>query len=154
MSLMKIALFAIALVTTVTFFTLYRNGANLLEPPGFSERLKTFLTTHTAATKDNHEFKELRAPVYNVDAETLYERVIYAATALGWQVISHDSDNLNVNFLVRSPVFLFEDDVYVQVRLVDSNSASLYVQSSSRKAGADFAANSGHIQALLKKMTQ
>jgi uncharacterized protein (DUF1499 family) len=154
MSFMKIALFAIALVTAVTFFTLYRNGANLLEPPGFTERLKTFLTTHTAATKDNHEFKELRAPLYNVDAETLYERVIYAATALGWQVISHDSDNLNVNFLVRSPVFLFEDDVYVQVRLVDSNTASLYIQSSSRKAGADFAANSGHIQALLKKMTQ
>jgi len=151
-SLIKIALYAIALAIAVTFFTLYRNGANLLEPPGFTERLKTFLTTHTAATRDNHEFKELRTPVYNVDAGTLYDRVIYAATELGWQVVSHDSDNLNVNFLVRSPVFLFEDDVYVQVRLIDASNSTLYIQASSRKGGADFAANSGHIQALLKKM--
>jgi uncharacterized protein (DUF1499 family) len=148
----KIAVFTITLVLGVTFFTLYRNGANLFEPPGFTPRLKTFLSTHTASTKDNHEFNELRTPVYSVDAETLYDRVIYAATELGWQVISHDSDNLNVNFLVRSPVFLFEDDVYVQVRLIDDSHSSLYVQASSRKAGADFAANSGHIQALLKKM--
>ena len=154
MTVIKIAVFTITLVLGVTFFTLYRNGANLFEPPGFSERLKTFLTTHTAATKDNHEFKELRTPIYRVDAETLYERVIYAATDLGWQVIAHDRDNQNVSFLVRSPVFLFEDDVYVQVRLVDSSHSSMYVQSSSRKAGADFAANSGHIQALLKKMTK
>jgi uncharacterized protein (DUF1499 family) len=153
MTVIKIAVFTLSLVLGVTFFTLYRNGANLLEPPGFTVRLKTFLTTHTAATKDNHEFKELRTPVYSVDAETLYDRVIYAATDLGWQVISHDSDNLNVNFLVRSPVFLFEDDVYVQVRLIDDSHSSLYVQASSRKAGADFAANSGHIQALLKRMT-
>lgn len=154
MAVIKIAVFAIVLVVGVMFFTLHRNGANLFEPPGFSERLKTFLTTHVAATKDDHAFKELRTPVYNVDAEALYDRVIYAATELGWQVISHDKDNQNVNFLVRSPIFLFEDDVYVQVKFVDSSHSSLYVQSSSRKAGADFAANSGHIQSLLKKMTK
>lgn len=152
MTVIKIVVFIISLLLAATFFTLVRNGANLFEPPGFSERLLTFLTTHTAMTKDDHAFAELRTPVYNVDANALYQRVIYAATALGWQVISHDSDNQNVNFLVRSPIFLFEDNVYVQVKSIGPVSSSLYVQSTSRKAGGDFAANSGHIQRLLKKI--
>lgn len=152
MTVIKIAVFAITLVVGVMFFTLYKNGAHLFDAPGFAYRLTTFLSTNSAMTTDDHAFKELRTPVYSVNAEDLYKRVIYAATELGWEVIVHDSDNQNVNFVVRSPVFLFEDDVYVQVQFIDMDHSSLYIQSSSRKGGADFAANSGHIQALMKKM--
>ena len=140
------------MVTGIVFFTLYKNDANLFQQPGFGKRLTTFLTTNSAATSDNHIFEELRTPVYQVDAETLYKRVTLAASQLSWEVLATDIENQNANFVAHSPVFLFEDDVYVQVQFIDMNKSSLYMQSSSRKGRADLAANSSHIQALIKKL--
>lgn len=152
MTVIKIAVFIVLLVIGIVFFTLYRNDANLFHEPGFSDRLVTYFTTNTAATSDNHKFEELRTPVYELNSEELYERVIFAATELGWEVVAPDSDNQNVIFVVRSPIFLYEDDVYVQVQFIDTEKSSLHIQSSSRKGKADLAANSGHIQALIKKI--
>jgi len=154
MWLLKLILFVIVLVIGITFFTLYRNGANLFEEPGVTKRLGVFLKTHSASTSDNHDFSELRTPVFDVDDKKLYQRVLNAGSELGWGVIAHDSDALNANFVVRSPVFLFEDDVYVQVKPIDEKQSSLYVQSSSRTGRADFAANSGHIQLLIDRLKQ
>ncbi len=152
MTLIKVAVSIIVLVVGIVFFTLYKNDANLFQAPGFSKRVMTFLTTKTAVTKEDHSFEELRIPVYDVDAEALYKRVTLAASQLGWEVLATDIDNQNANFVAYSPVFLFADDIYVQVKFMDMNKSSLYVQSSSRKGNADFAANSSHIQALIKKL--
>lgn len=152
MTLIKILISIVVIVVGIVFFTLYKNDANLLQPPGFGKRLTTFLTTNSAATSDNHIFEELRTPVYDIDAETLYKRVTLAASQLSWEVLATDIENQNANFVAHSPVFLFEDDVYVQVQFIDMNKSSLYVQSSSRKGRADQAANSSHIQALIRKL--
>jgi len=151
MFLIKVVFFSIAVVIALLFFTLYRNDANLFEAPGVQQRLTTFLTSNVAETKDNHSFKELETPVYNQSAEMLYQKLIDAAAELGWIIASHDSDNQNANFVVRSPVFLFEDDVFVQVQFLSLDKSSLYIRSSSRKGRSDFAANSAHIQQLIKK---
>lgn len=132
------------------FFTLYKNDANLFQAPGFTERLSTFLTSNAAVTKDDHAFAELRTPVFKMAADTLYKRVVLAGAKLGWKVAASDSDNQNVNFVVLSPVFLFEDDVFVQVKFIDMNESSLYIESNSRKGTGDLAANAGHIQALIR----
>ena len=150
MTIIKIITFAVILVVGIVFFTLQRNDANLFQAPGFYKRLVTYLTTNTAETSDNHPFEELRTPVYNVSAEKLYQRVLYVAAESGWNVLANDSDNQDANFVVRTPVFLFEDDVYIQVKFIDMNESSLYVRSSSRKGRADLAANAGHIQTLIK----
>jgi len=152
MTLIKLIISMIVLIVGIVFFTLYKNDAHLFQAPGFNKRLATFLTTNVAEIKDDHPFQELRTPVYDLDAETLYKRVTLAASQLGWKVLSTDIDNQNASFVVFSPVFLFEDDVFVQVQFIDMNKSSLYVQSSSRKGGADFAANSSHIQALINKV--
>jgi len=152
MTLIKITISIIVLVVGIVFFTLYRNDANLFQVPGFGKRLTVFLTTKSAETRDDHLFEELRTPVYMIDAESLYKRVTLAASQLGWKVLATDIDNQNANFVVHSPIFLFEDDVYVQVQFIDMNKSSLYVHSSSRRGKADFAANSSHIQALLNKI--
>ncbi len=149
MSVLKIIMIVIVLIVGIVSFTLYRNDANLFQEPGFAKRLTIFLTTSGAATADNHPFKELRTPVYDLSAELLYKRVIEAATKLGWVIVVHDSDNQDASFVVRSPILLFEDDVYVQVQFIEMNKSSLYIQSSSHKGGADFAAGSGYIQALI-----
>jgi len=152
MTFIKIIVFAIILAVAITFFTLYRNGANLFQAPGVSERLQVYLTTNTAKTTLDHKFVELRTPQFNTSAEKLYKRVLIAAANLGWDVVAHDSDNQNANFIVFSPMFLFEDDVYVQVEFIDLKHSSLFIQSSSRQGRADLAANSGHIQTLINKL--
>ena len=154
MTVVKIIAFAMVLIVGLVFFTLQRNGANLFEPPGFFERLTTYLTTNIAETSDDHPFEELRTPVFNVDAQKLYQRVLYVAGASGWNVLAHDSDNQNANIVVRTPVFLFEDDVFVQVQFINMNESSLYIRSSSRSGRADLAANSGHIQKLIRKIKE
>lgn len=152
MTIIKIMFFAIVLVVAVTLAVLFRNGANLLDEPGINERLRVFLTTNTAKTADDHSFKELRTPEFDVTAEVLYQHVLGAAIELGWVIYAHDKENRHTNFVVYSPVFLFKDKIYVQVRNGDESSSSLFVHSSSHAGRADFAANSGHIQALIKKL--
>lgn len=150
MSLIKITIVVVVLIIGLVFLTLIRNDANLFQPPGVNERLATYLTKNTAATEDNHPFEELRTPVFSVGAEKLYQRVLYVAAENGWSVLSNDMDNQNANFVVRTPVFLFEDDVFVQVNFINMNESSLYIQSSSRTGNADLAANAGHIQKLIR----
>ena len=156
MAVLKIIVVIMVLIVSIVFFTLLRNGANLSEPPGMVKRLAVFLTVNAASTLDDHPFKELRTPVFDMDVETLYHLVIESANGLGWGIIAHDSDTHNANFVVRSPLLLFEDDVYVQVRLINTNQSSLYIQSNSRSAlsRADLAANSGHIQNLIDKIRE
>ena len=150
MTIIKIIALALVLIVGIVFITLQRNDANLFQAPGFYKRLTTYLTTNTAATADNHPFEELRTPVFSVSAEKLYQRALFVAAESGWSVLANDSENLNANFVVRTPVFLFEDDVYIQVKFIDMNESSLYIQSSSRAGRADLAANVGHIQDLIK----
>lgn len=142
------------LIAGLVFFTLQRNDANLFQDPGFYQRLTTYLSTNVAETSDDHPFKELRTPVFKVSAEKLYQRVLYVAAASGWNVLTHDSDNQNANFVVRTPIFLFEDDVFVQVQFINMDESSLYVRSSSRTGRLDLAANSGHIQELIRKIKE
>ena len=148
----KVFLFVVLFAVAIIFFTLFRNGANLTEPPGAVKRLAVFLSISSAATDDNHSLAELRTPTFNVDARTLYTQVLDAAAELGWSVLAHDSDVLDANFEVRSPALLFEDDLYVQVKSMGDQQSSLHMRSASRKGGADFAANSGHIQKLVKHL--
>lgn len=152
MTIIKMILFAAIVAVAVIFFTLYKNGANLSQPPGLGERLQVFLTTNYAKTEDDHKFKELQTPQFNMSAEKLYQRVLKSAADLGWEILAHDSDNQNANFVVRSPVFLFEDNLYVQVEFLGPEKSSLHVESASRVGSVDFAANSGHIQALINRL--
>ena len=153
MTIIKIIIFIIVVTVGFTYFSLHRNGANLFQEPGIKDRLQVYLTSNTAKTSLDHKFYELRPPVFDVSSEQLFKKLIHAATELKWEVLSHDSDNQNANFVARSPMFLFEDDIYVQVLFVDVNKSSLFVDSTSRKGKADFAANSGHIQALFEKLS-
>jgi uncharacterized protein (DUF1499 family) len=154
MAIIKFILLVIIVIAVGITFTLYKNNANLFQAPGLSERLSIFLTTNSASTSDDHPLIELRTPVFNLDADTLYKHLIVVVSRLGWDVVRHDSENLNVNIVVYSRFFLFEDDVSVQVVSLDMNRSSLNIQSASRVGRGDFAANSGHIQALVQKLKE
>lgn len=152
MTVIKFVIFVFILIVGSLFLTLYQNDANLTQEPGIIKRLAVFLSTNTAVTADDHPFKELRTPVFNANTERLYNRVIFAGSELGWDIVSSDSDNQNANMVAHTRLFLFEDDIFVQVKFVDMDHSSLYIRSSSRKGSADFASNSGNIQALINKI--
>lgn len=152
MFVIKMVIYSVVLLVGLVFFTLYRNDANLFDAPGITQRITTFLTSNVAETADDHSFKELTTPVFNEAAELTYQRVIDAATKLSWNIVTNDSDNQNASFVVSSPVFLYQDDVLVQVQFLNMNQSALYIHSSSRKGKGDLAANSSHIQRLLKQM--
>ena len=152
MALIKFIVILVIVVTALVGFTLYRNDAHLFQPPGIAQRLQIFLQKNVAETADDHEFEELRTPTFDINAEALFERVLDEAALLRWEIIANDSDNQNANIVVRSPVFLFEDDFFVQVNFIDMEESSLYIRSSSRKGRGDLAANSGHIQTLIQKL--
>ncbi len=152
MTFIKIIIFAITVAILVAFLTLFKNNANLLDEPGLKKRLQIFLTTNTAATASDHELKELRTPVFDMTAVELYRDVLSAAIDLGWVVFAQDGEKKHTNFVVYSPVFLFKDKIYVQVKSISETQSSLYIHAKSAKGHADFASNSGHIQALIKKL--
>ncbi len=149
-ALLKIIVIVIVLVTVMVFFTLHRNQAHISQPPGTAKRLAVFFTINTASTSDDPYFDELRTPVFAMDAETLYQQVLNTGSELGWGIIANDKDVHNIDFVVRTPIFLFVDDVYVEVKAIDTDRSSLYIRSSSRTGKADFASNSGHIQTLIR----
>jgi uncharacterized protein (DUF1499 family) len=142
----------VVLIVGSFFYTLYRNDTNLFEDPGFTVRLNIYLAGNRAETTQDHVLKELRTPVFNTSAEQLYKRTILAASSLGWQVASHDSDNQNAHFVVYSPIFLFKDDVYVQVGFIDMDRSNLSVKSVSQRGKADLGANAGHIRELINEL--
>jgi uncharacterized protein (DUF1499 family) len=152
MTVIKFVIFVFILSIGVLSFTLYQNDANLFQEPGITKRLAVFLSTNTAFTADDHPFEELRTPVFTANTERLYNRVIFAASELGWDIVATDSDNHNLNMVARTRLFLFEDDIFVQVKFVDMDHSSLYIRASSRKGSVDFASNSGNIQALINKI--
>ena len=152
MTFIKILFMLVVLIVGSFFYTIYRNDANLLDDPGFKARLNIYLSKSRAETTDDHILKELRTPVFNTSAEQLYKRTILAASSLGWQVASHDSDNQNAHFVVYSPIFLFKDDVYVQIGFIDMNKSTLTVKSVSQVGKADLGANAGHIRELINEI--
>lgn len=153
-----IAISMMSLLLIVVTATLIKNQARFFEPPGLADRISVYLGQHTAATLDNHSFPELRTPVFLVGPDRLYAIVIDAATELGWQIKQNDYDNFEAALVITTPVFSFKDDLVVQVRpaksQLNSEGSGLYMQSTSRKGKADFAANAGHIQTLVQRVRQ
>ncbi|HHO59185.1 MAG TPA: DUF1499 domain-containing protein [Thiotrichales bacterium] len=151
---MKILLIIILLAVGLVFATLIKNDAPLLQPPGLKTRLSVYLGRNVAETADNHPFRELKTPVFNRPADVVYKQVVDAVAALGWKVVYSDPDNQIINATIQTPLLLFTDDMMVQVKYIDPQHSSLHIRSASRIGKADFAANEGHILALLKALSE
>ncbi len=147
---MKILITSVILLLVLVFGTLIKNDAHLLQSPGFLTRTRIFLTSNVAETSDDPVLPELKTPVFPLTAQALYQRVLQSAIDLNWQIIDNNSETLTAQFIVQSVAFAFKDDILVRVVPVDNTHSALYLHSSSRVGKADFAANSAHIQALIK----
>ena len=151
---MKIVIAVIAIVFLIVIGTLFKNHAPLFDPPGLKKRLAIYLTTSTATTSDDHPFPELRTPVFNVGPDELYIAIKDAATDLGWVIMDSSDVEWRLEMEAKSEIFLFVDDVNVEIKplgcLEGVTTSALHIHSHSRTGNADFAANAGHIQQLVK----
>ena len=138
--------------------TLFKNHAPLFDPPGLKKRLAVYLTTNTAQTSDDHPFPELRTPVFDAAPDQLYNAVKEAAIKLGWSILDSDDIEWKLHLAAKTHFLLFVDDVRVEIKSrVCSDGVTrtaLYIHSHSRLGKADFAANAGHIQQLIKAINK
>ena len=155
---MKIVIAVIVIVVLIVIATLFKNHAPLFEPPGPKKRLAVYLTTNSASTSDDHPFHELRTPVFSVGPDELYIAVKDAATDLGWSIIDSDDVAWRLDMAAKTHVLLFVDDVKVKIEPQaceeGETKTALHIHSQSRIGSADFAANAGHIQQLVKAVNK
>ena len=150
----KILLVTIGVVVLLVVATLLKNQARLLDPPGFKKRLSIYLTTNIAKTAENHAFPELRTPIFSSEPDELYIAVKDAAIDLGWAISDSNDVEWRLHLVAKTHFLLFMDDVQVEIQPLGCRegitSSAFQIQSRSRVGKADFAANAGHIQRLVK----
>jgi uncharacterized protein (DUF1499 family) len=138
--------------------TLLKNDAPLLQEPGLVKRLAIYFTTHVAQTSDSHPFPELRTDVFAIDADNLYLAVLDALNDLKWDIVASDEAGHRVTVVVTTPIFLFKDDMVINIRSLECMNntviSALDIRSSSRVGKGDFGANAGHIQQLVEAVRE
>ena len=125
------------------------NRPPLLAPPGPAERLKTYLTTNVAETREGHVFPELRSPLFATEAKATQDAVVAAMRSLGWrevQVIDGE-----VRAVAVSALFRFCDDVNVRLEATEGGTL-LHARSASRIGKGDLAANAKHLRLLFAQV--
>jgi hypothetical protein len=152
---MKIVIAVVVIAVLIVVGTLIKNHAPLFDPPGMKQRLAVYLTTNTAKTSDDHPFPELRTPVFDVGPDELYIAVKDAANDLGWPILDSDDVEWRLELSAKSDILLFVDDVRVEIQPLACKEegvtkTALNIHSQSRVGSADFGANAGHIQRLVK----
>lgn len=148
---MLILWLVVSSITVLVFLVLMNNQANLSQTPGYPARLKIFLTSHQAEISLEPILPELRSPHFDLSQAQLFEKLPEIIQALGWEVELSDNTNYLLEAVVTTSLFGFKDDVDISI-LAEGEGSYLYANSRSRKGRADFAANSHHLQQLLRQL--
>jgi uncharacterized protein (DUF1499 family) len=125
------------------------NRPPLFAPPGPVERLRTYLMTNVAETREEHLFAELRPPLFAAEVIETQGAVVTAMGSLGWREIQPSEGE--VRAVVVSAIFRFRDDVTVWPQATEGGTL-LHARSASRVGKGDLAANAGHLRALFSEM--
>lgn len=138
-------------ILVIIFLTLMFNKANLSEAPGIVARLKLFLTFNQAEIDRSADLPELESPSFQESPEQLFNRLIDIVNSLGWEVLQTDHKKNILQAVVTTPIWRFKDDMIISV-ISEDEGCYIYAHSRSRKGTGDLAANSHHLQKLLKKL--
>lgn len=130
-----------------------RNNVPVTAPPGRLARLRTYLTSNVAETKEDHRFPELRTRSFDGSATELRARVAQAMKSLGWNV-SNGGDPMTLRAVIKTPLLGFSDDLTATVESASDFRSKLVVRSSSRVGRGDLGANAGHILRLYEAVGQ
>ena len=123
------------------------NRVPLMESPGFTARITTYLGHNVARLEPNSRFPELQPALRPVKPALLCAEIPTALDALGWSW-QRDGD-CSFRATVTTPLLGFTDDVTIQVEPVGEASSRLAVRSASRVGKGDLGANTRHILDLV-----
>ena len=151
LTLLKIVLALIAVAGALLVGALTMNRVPLLDPPGLSERLHTYLTTHVAEISYQARFPELQVRDDTRDAATLYADALRAVEKLGWEVIRHDEGpQQRIDAVVTSLIWKYRDDVAIWTIAQPDGGSRLYARAQSRVGQGDLGANTRHLRKLIE----
>lgn len=125
------------------------NRVPLTEPPGFMERLRTYLGQNTAILAPESRFPELRPVIHPVKPELLCRQIPPALDELGWEWQTIPGD-CRYHAVVSTPLLGFMDDLMIGVEAIGDSSSHLVVVSGSRIGKGDLGANTRHILDLVQ----
>jgi hypothetical protein len=155
-ALLKLLLLCVAGIIVLPVAALLLNRLPLSDPPGVWPRLQTYLTTNIAELKRDSRFPELRARVYPVSPDRLFDAAVRAARALGWRPVNADPESRVIRAVATTRLWRFKDDLEIRVLREAPGSrspgagASLRVRSESTFGRGDLGANERHILNLLQ----
>jgi hypothetical protein len=147
MVLLRMVLAVMLLGLLLVVAAIIANRVPLTAAPGMALRLKTYLTTHHAATHGDATFPELRSREYARSAAEVYAAARASVIALGWVIISDDVAQGRLHAMVISRLWRFKDDVFVAVEATSAG-ARLNASAQSRVGRGDLGANLRHIMDL------
>jgi hypothetical protein len=140
--------YGVVCVVCLVLGALTLNNLPMGAKPGFSKRLRKYLTTNIAQTAVDSEYPELELPTLVGSARLILTRVERAIATLGWEVTLLDNNELEVNAEIQSAIFRFKDDISVKLIQVQ-NVVEIHIVSKSRIGKGDFGTNTRHILNLL-----
>ncbi len=145
---MKILLVVIVLLVSVPLFmvagALYRNDLPWSAPPGPLARLKTYIRTHVARTRDRHPCPELRSLHVRTDVTRLRGEMPGIIARLGW-VLAPGREGDVIHAVATTPLLGYRDDVFITLRGLPDGGSIVDVESVSRVGHGDLGANTRHV---------
>lgn len=117
------------------------NHPPLLDTPGIGTRLKTYLTTHAAETRENHPFPELRPRTFAVPPTQVLSFGAQVLPQMGWTLSSQQPDPHTLTAVATTQLWRFKDDITLRIDAAPEGGSILYVRSESRVGKGDLGAN-------------
>jgi uncharacterized protein (DUF1499 family) len=147
---LQIMFFLVLIFASLLVAGIIANRLPLNDPPGFSTRISTYLSTNVAETSADTVFPELKLRRYEAPPALLFDIARRAVQGLKWEVVSMDESKGEIKAVVTTKVWKFQDDITIQIQPAQPSGNWLWVRSSSRVGKGDLGANTRHVMDLVK----
>ena len=122
------------------------------DPPGFTARLQHYLTANVAETAHESPYPELNIREYRHPTDQFFSLLEASVGNLGWEIDSQRDQAYTLHVVATTPLFGYQDDIYIRLLPITENRNNLYIRSSSRKGHGDLGTNTRHILDLYNQI--
>ena len=145
-----LCLISIPMVLILSAFI--HNNLPWTDPPGFTTRLQHYLMTNVAETAHESLYPELDIREYRYPTDQLFSLLKASVDKLGWEIDSQCDQAYTLHVVATTPLFGYQDDIYIRLLPVMEERNHLYIRSSSRKGRGDLGTNTRHILDLYNQI--
>ena len=147
---LQIVFFLALIFASLLVAGIVANRLPLNDPPGFSTRIATYLSTNVAETSAESVYPELKLRRYEAPPALLFDIARRAVLGLKWEITAMDESKGEIQAVVTTKVWKYKDDVTIQIQPAQPSGSWLWVRSASRVGKGDLGANTRHIMDLVR----